>query len=266
MSTDPTDDQPPPEGEFIDRRSGKDRRSGRDRRRQGRRYRRLDVGDERRSGEDRRKYTRRSGVDRRVYNDARYKKPAVRKDAPPVYTLEDAARVQKTLSSVGYGFTCPVCGGSFTLGPVDWRGTESVRQVACAGCGRSTVVTNCLLARVMILTRIEATVKLVRGILTGVGHEVIAPAHAGTALELYRENPADVVIMDTFALEEMDGREFIRRLRREFSDPRVIVLAPRPSYRLGDPSAVAVQLGATHVLRMPFARDDLLRALKEARQ
>jgi CheY-like chemotaxis protein len=272
MADDPTDDTTQddasaPEGEFVDRRSGKDRRKGGERRRGGRRYRRQKVGEDRRTGADRRGPDRRSGTDRRIYHDPRYKKARPRtKDASAVYSAEEEARVRHILSHVGHRPVCPVCEGSFTLGPVDHRGLESVRQVTCAECGRGTVVTNCLLARVMVLTRVDAVSRLLRAILTAVGHEVVQPPHTGLALSLYRENPPDAVIMDTFALTEMDGQEFIRQLRVESSDPRIIVLAPRPSYRMADPSATARHLGATYILRTPFTREDLFKALKEARR
>jgi len=271
MADDPTDtpapdDDPPEEGPFIDRRSGHDRRGGGERRHGGRRHRRLRVGEDRRTGSDRRGPERRSGADRRMFNDPRYQKPRKKREAAPVYSAEDAATVRHILSRIGHRPVCPVCEGAFTLGPVDQRGSESVRQVSCVDCGRGTVVTNCLLARVMILTRVEAVSRLLRAILTAAGHDVVQPAHTGLAITLYRENPPDAVIMDTFALTEMDGQEFIRQLRMESSDPRIIVLAPKPNYRMADPSATARQLGATFILRTPFSRDDLFKALKEARR
>jgi DNA-binding response OmpR family regulator len=103
------------------------------------------------------------------------------------------------------------------------------------------------------------------GILAGQGHDVVQPPDVGRALQLYRENPPDAVIMDTFALTEMDGQEFIRELRAGSLDPRIIVLAPKPSYRMPDPSATARHLGATLILRTPFGREELFKALKDAR-
>lgn len=263
---DPTQDEDPPADEFVDRRSGKDRRREGDRRRGGRRHRRRKVGTDRRSGRDRRVVERRDGTDRRIFNDPRYKKPREKRQAPPVYSSDDDTKVKHALSHVGYRPVCPVCGGAFTLGPLDRRGAETVRQVSCADCGRGTVVTNCLLVRVMVLTRVAAMSKLLHGILTTAGHEVIRPPHTRVAIELYRENPPDAVIMDTFALTEMDGQEFIRQLRTESSDPRIIVLAPKPSYRMPDPSATARHLGASYILRTPFTREDLFTALKAVRQ
>jgi two-component system chemotaxis response regulator CheY len=267
MADDPKsgDERAPDEHEFYDRRSGEDRRGGGERRGTGRRYRRLDVDDDRRSGEDRRKGAPRRRIrDRRRRVDPRYKKHHST-DARPVYSAEDVARVQRMLSRVGFGVTCPVCEGPFTLGPVDVRGTDTVRQATCANCGRGTVVTNCILMRVMVVTRIPAVRTMLRGIVTSAGHEVLEPAHAGAALEVQRETPADVVIMDPFALTEMDGQELIRQLRRDYPDLRIVVLAPKPTYRSADPSATARQLGASHIVRTPFSREDLLRALREPR-
>jgi CheY-like chemotaxis protein len=265
MTDDPTGEDRPGEEEFIDRRSGKDRRSEDERRHAGRRHRRLDVDDDRRSGKDRRGRPRRSGADRRVFQDPRYKKPRPKDEAPPVYSMEQAGQVQHALSRAGHAPTCPACGGSFTLGPVDRRGADSVRQVSCASCGRSTVVMNCILARIMVLTGVEAMSTVLTAALTGVGHEVLHPSNMGHALDLYRENPADVVIMDAYALKEMEGQELIRRLRVEFADPRIIVVARRVSYGMADPVAIAPQLGATQIVRTPFSREELLRAIKEAR-
>lgn len=265
MADEPTDkDLPDTEHEFYDRRSGEDRRSGDERRTGGRRYRRKDVKDDRRSGSDRRSGAPRRRIrDRRRYVDPRYKKHHGT-DSKPVYSLADTERVQRMLSRVGFGVTCPVCEGAFTLGPPDIRGRDTVRQVSCVKCGRGTVVTNCILMRVMVLSRIKAVRQSLRSILQGAGHEVLEPAHTGAALELHHENPADVIIMDVFALAQMDGQEFIRVIRREYPDLRVVVLAPPPSYRAADPSVIARQLGA-HIVRTPFAPADILRALKEPR-
>jgi CheY-like chemotaxis protein len=224
------------------------------------------VDQDRRSGEDRRHLDRRSGTDRRIFTDPRYKKPRPKIEAPQVYSTQDAAKVQHMLSRVGQAPRCPVCDGTFTLGPVDRRGADTVRQVSCVACGRSTVVTNCVLARVMLLTRVDAMSKMLRLTLSSAGHEVVQPPHTGIALDLYRENPADVVMIDTFALAEMGGQEFIRRLRREFVDPRIMVVAPRASYGVADPSATATGLGASRILRTPFTRDDLLLTVREARR
>lgn len=265
MTDDSTGEDQPGEQEFIDRRSGKDRRANDERRHAGRRHRRLEVDDDRRTGKDRRGRPRRSGMDRRVFQDPRYKKPRPKDEASPVYSMEQAAQVQHALSRAGHAPTCPVCEGSFALGPVDRRGADTIRQVSCAKCGRSTVVTNCILSRIMVLTRVETMSMMLVGALTGAGHEVLHPPNTGYALDLYRENPADVVIMDAYALGEMDGQEFIRRLRMEFTDPRILVVARRVSYGMKDPVAMATQLGATHIVRTPFSREDLLRAVKEAR-
>jgi CheY-like chemotaxis protein len=258
------DEPPPDEHEFYDRRSGEDRRGGGERRGTGRRYRRVDVDDDRRSGTDRRGPPRRKIRDRRRHVDPRYKKHRS-SGAHPVYSVEDNARVQQMLSRVGFGVTCPMCEGPFTLGPIDVRGTDTVRQATCAHCGRGTVVTNCILMRVMVVTRIPAVRRMLAGILSAAGHEVLEPAHAEAALEVHQQNPADVVIMDPFSLTEMDGQELIRVLRRDYPDLRIVVLAPKPSYRSADPSATARQLGASVIVRTPFSREDILRALKEQR-
>ncbi len=250
--------------EFYDRRSGTDRRSVGERRRGGRRHRPMPVAEERRTGVDQRKGPRRRRKDRRRFVDPRYKKKR-REKGGSLYSPDDVAHVQHMLSHVGHGITCPVCEGPFMLGPLNRLGANSVRQVWCGICGRGTVVTNCVLVRVMVLTRIEAVRQSLTTILTGAGHEILTPRHTGIALAMYRENPADAVIMDAVALEPMDGLEFIRRLRKEFPDPYVVVISPPASYRTADPSAAATGLGATRVVRTPFTKDEILGVLKEVR-
>jgi CheY-like chemotaxis protein len=266
MADHPEDERPTGEEEFIDRRSGVDRRAQDDRRHGGRRHRRAPVDDDRRSGSDRRRQSRRSGVDRRVFNDPRYQKPKPKVVAPSVYSTRDAARVQQIVSRVGQPARCPLCDGFFTFGPTDRRGTDVVRQVSCVSCGRGTVVRNSALARVMVVSRVDAISLMLRGALSGAGHEVVQPPTAAAALELYRENPPDVVVIEATVLTGTDGRGFIRHLRQEFPDPSIVVVAPRPSLGRADASAAAVGLGATHVLRTPFSRDDLLRVIRDARQ
>jgi CheY-like chemotaxis protein len=266
MSTEPPHDDPPPtEHEFLEHRSGKDRRRGGERRATGRRYRRVGVQQDRRSGTDRRTgIPRRRIKDRRRIVDPRYKKYR-HTSATSVYDASDVVRVQHMLSGVGRGTTCPVCEGPFTLGPLERRGSDSARQVWCAHCGRGTVVTNCVLARVMVVTRTAPIAKTLRSIFAGAGHEVVEPPDTAAALGVYRDNPADVVVMDSLTLAQTAGLELIRRLRAESSDPRIIVLAPRASYRMADPAAAALRLGASHVVRMPFTADDVLRVVKDAR-
>lgn len=257
-------DGPPGDDEFAERRAGRDRRKGLERRTGGRRHQQMDASAERRSGTDRRSASRRKVKDRRKANDPRYKKRP--RKTGSVYTAAEITKVQHMLSRAGPRSRCPSCDGPFTLGPIDRRKKESVRQVWCVDCGRGCVVTNCVLARVMVLANMDQLRQLLRSMLTVAGHELIEPPSPTAALEAYRDNPADVVIIGPVMLKESQGQDFMRQLRMEFHDARTIVIAQRPSYRAADPSATAVQLGATRVLRMPFTREDLLLALKEARQ
>lgn len=257
-------DQPPGDDEFYDRRSGTDRRGGRDRRRAGRRRQPEPVDVERRSGKDRRKGPRRRVKDRRRLVDPRYKKK--RRDRESLqYSADDIAAVRHMLSHAGHGTTCPVCEGPFTLGPVTRRAGRSERPVWCSVCGRATVVTDCVLVRVMILTRIDGLRDALQTVLTDRGHDVLTPRDTGTALAVYEENPADAVLMDALSLEQMDGLEFIRRLREQFADPYIVIIAPRVSHHVADPSAAATRLGASRVVRTPFTREEILQAVNEAR-
>ena len=257
-------DLPPGDDEFYDRRSGEDRRSGQDRRHTGRRRRPVPVEEDRRSGEDRRRGPRRRVKDRRRFVDPRYKKKRRAREGLE-YTPDDEAHVRHALSHVGHGTTCPVCEGPFTLGPVTRREGRAERPVWCSVCGRSTVVTDCVLVRVMILTLVDSVRQVLESLLRGPGHDVLIPADTAAALAIYDENPPDAVLIDVLSMDQLAGLEFIRQLRMRFADPYVVVLSPRVSHRRADPSAAATRLGATRVVRTPFTREEILQVVNAAR-
>jgi DNA-binding NarL/FixJ family response regulator len=98
--------------------------------------------------------------------------------------------------------------------------------------------------------------------MTGADHEVIE-AHEGHAgLAFCSETAADVVVVN-LTLPDMDGVEFIRRLRHGCPRAKVVAMAGRRPYGAPDPLAIATQLSDVRGLRWPFALDRLLSAVRE---
>ena len=249
--------------QLVDRRAPFARRSGLDSREGERRSRSTGVQRDNRSGGDRRGGERRTVDDRRAYERRRGRR---RRETPFPYTAEHVAAIQKAHATPRVRPTCPLCGGAFSLGRVRRRGSDLVRQVRCTSCGKTAVVTNSRTARVLVIAEQAVVRETMGAILGAVGHEVIQAADAAVGLWAYGREPADVVFIDVFASGRMEANEFIRHVRREDPDARVVAMAGRRSFGFSDPLALAKQLGAVGTLRVPFSHADILRVLEEARQ
>lgn len=186
---------------------------------------------------------------------------ARRRDTPTPFSLQQLEILRERFARPG-PVTCPSCDGSFALGAVRRRGGDTMRRVNCVGCGKAAVLTNTYPARVLMIEQKEVVRDALRTILAGAGHEVVETADAGVGLAAYRDVPADVVLLDMMAPGRMEAEDFIRRLRGEFPDARVVGLTGR----LSDPPGVTPGLGAMTIIRMPFSAADVLRAVDEARR
>jgi CheY-like chemotaxis protein len=94
------------------------------------------------------------------------------------------------------------------------------------------------------------------------GHAVREACDGVQGLKAYREEAAQVVVLDMF-MPEKDGLETLRELRQ--IDPEVRVLAisgggARQNVQILQP---AVRMGAAKALLKPFKLDDLLTALRD---
>jgi CheY-like chemotaxis protein len=83
------------------------------------------------------------------------------------------------------------------------------------------------------------------------GYTVREARDGEEALELYRENPSDVVVTDLI-MEPMGGLELISHLRREFPKAKIIAMSAYMG-ALASP----LQAGADKALKKPFSIEDL---------
>ena len=246
---------------LVDRRAPVQRRSGTDRRIAERRGLHLRVTRNRRSGKDRRHDERRHEDDRRTLSRRQGRR---RRTTPSPFSAAQIETIQQRFSTPGVHLPCPACGGTFTLGPAP-QGADPARQVLCASCGKNAVVRNCAAVRIIVVAQKETVRQAVRQVLSTAGHEVLEAADATVALWAYDQNPADVVFVDAMAPGRTEAGEFIRLLRREHPDARVVVMAGRPSHGMADPRSVTRAEGATRTIRFPCSQNDLLAALDAAR-
>jgi CheY-like chemotaxis protein len=102
----------------------------------------------------------------------------------------------------------------------------------------------------------------VRHSLERAGHQVQEASDGHKGIELYRKQPANLVLCD-LVMPKKEGIETIRELRR--LDPRVKLIAMSGSASLysRDLLPVAEALGADRTLRKPFEVDALLSAVDD---
>lgn len=101
--------------------------------------------------------------------------------------------------------------------------------------------------RVLVVEDDADIVELLELYLTGSGYEVLSAGDGLAALELARERPADVVLVDIM-MPRMNGYDFIKELRRESSVPVIVVSArTQPADKI-----VGLDAGADGFIAKPF--------------
>ena len=217
---------------------------------------------ERRSGSERRREDRREAERRLILVRRRGRR---RRETPTPYTAEEVSDLRGRFSAPG-PVSCPACGSRFALGPGRRRGVETARRVMCLGCGRVAVVPNTRVSRILLVGTNAMRRDALWALLASAGHDVIEAADTAVALQAYQVAPADVVFLDVNAPGRLAAPDFLRRLRRQHPDARVVAMAGRTSYVGGaDPLALTQGAGAVRTIRMPFSRDDVLRTIEEVR-
>jgi len=115
------------------------------------------------------------------------------------------------------------------------------------------------MATILVIDDEEIVRVLFRSTLEAAGYQVTEAANGRRGLELYRQEPTDLVITDIF-MPEMNGLDLLLELTREFLDAKVIAIsgAGEKQHVLD----VAKLLGARQTFQKPFSMPDLLRAVR----
>lgn len=116
------------------------------------------------------------------------------------------------------------------------------------------------MARILIIDDDDQVRTLLRMILEREGHEVIEAPDGEVGVELYRKEPADVVITDIF-MPEKEGLETIMDLRLEYPEVKLIAISGGGHLKAHEYLHMARKLGAQLTLTKPFERDELLEAV-----
>lgn len=100
---------------------------------------------------------------------------------------------------------------------------------------------------------------LLRQALEGAGHQVLEASNGRAGLELYREEPADLVITD-IDMPEMNGLEMMLELTRNFLNVKVIAISGGAEG--SNVLNLAKLLGARQTFQKPLDLKTLLTAVQ----
>jgi len=118
-------------------------------------------------------------------------------------------------------------------------------------------------ARILVVEDQADIRALYARILKHAGHEVNEAPDGKVGSELYRENPADLVITDII-MPEKEGIELIMELRRDFPGVKIIAISGGgQTITSATCLRLAKGLGAIKTLAKPFSQQALLDTVRE---
>ena len=115
------------------------------------------------------------------------------------------------------------------------------------------------MAKILIVDDAEFLRVRISKMLTGDGFDVLQAENGFRAVEMYKENSPDLVLMD-ITMPEMDGLSALKEIRGHDSDAKVIMLTA-----LGQESVVleAIKSGARDFIVKPFEHDRVIGAIRK---
>jgi DNA-binding response OmpR family regulator len=106
---------------------------------------------------------------------------------------------------------------------------------------------------ILVVDDEERLTSLVQAYLQQEGFRVLTAGNGLQALEVFRRDPPDLIVLDLM-MPEMDGAEFLRVLRTQHSTPVILLTA-----RVGDEDKIiGLELGADDYISKPFRPRELL--------
>ncbi len=115
------------------------------------------------------------------------------------------------------------------------------------------------MAKILIVDDAEFLRVRISKMLTGDGYDVIQAENGARAVEMYKENKPDLVLMD-ITMPEMDGLTALKTIRGFDPSAKVIMLTA-----LGQESVVleAIKTGARDFIVKPFEHDRVINAIRK---
>ncbi len=116
------------------------------------------------------------------------------------------------------------------------------------------------MATILVIDDEESVRTLLRRVLEGAGYQVMEASNGHEGVERYRDQKADLVIMDIL-MPDTDGMEATHQLTREYPEAKIIAMTGAK----GDRNFLDVTklFGAHQTLEKPFELDQLLEAVRK---
>lgn len=118
------------------------------------------------------------------------------------------------------------------------------------------------MARILIADDEALVRNTLRRILELDGHAVIEAENGERALELFREDPCDLVIADLF-MPVMDGLELLNELSQKFPDAKLIAISGSVYERRPRFLEIAGRIQSVRTLAKPFTASDVTAIVTE---
>ena len=113
------------------------------------------------------------------------------------------------------------------------------------------------MASILVIDDEETVREMISTMLRHAGYEVDEAADGVGGLAIFREGPADLVIVD-IEMPRRGGLAVIRELRKASPKAKIIAITGYNPSKLDD----ALKLGAAHTFRKPFAMSEFLQAVE----
>ena len=113
--------------------------------------------------------------------------------------------------------------------------------------------------KVLIVEDDRSICSFLETILTTAGYQVLTAQTCGRGVLMFSSHMPDLVVLD-LGLPDMDGEDFIRYVRKDYSVP-IIVLSARTDER---DKVSALDLGANDYITKPFGTAELLARVRAA--
>jgi CheY-like chemotaxis protein len=118
------------------------------------------------------------------------------------------------------------------------------------------------LRRLLVVDDNEDMRQSMKRLLEHLGYEVRVASNGRHALEMQREAASDVLISDIF-MPDTDGLETIKQFREAFPGMKIIAMSGGGASLEADYLSTASVVGADAILRKPFSKESLLKALED---
>lgn len=119
------------------------------------------------------------------------------------------------------------------------------------------------MTRILLVDDDDLSRGAIHKMLERAGYTVASTGNGREALELYRQDPSDLVITDLI-MPDTDGLEIIQELRRTHPGTRILAISGGGRVNALEYLTVARKFGAVEVLSKPFSNQDLRQAVETA--